>query len=131
MVEQRHQVGIVWSIVDDEGGVNSERPCGRLDDDGVGVAVQAIGTLKQGDRMGAAQQPGGRQTGDAGANDGDALPSVSRERTVRHESDINRWISRPRRSQARNDADQRQQAGDTKSCDHQTEDDVEHDDEFQ
>ena len=71
MVEQRHEVGIVALVEDDEADIDRLASRRRRRVDRAGVAAEATLALVDHDLVFAAQQPGGAETGDAGADDGD------------------------------------------------------------
>jgi hypothetical protein len=71
MVEQRHEVGIVALVVDDEADVD-RRPAARCLGFGrAGMAAEATFALVDHDVVLAAEKPGGAHAGYAGADDGD------------------------------------------------------------
>src|SRR3546814_4104004 len=69
-IEQRIEVRVVDRIADNEAGVDRQHAVRRLHLDGVGVAADACVLLEDRDVVTASEQIGGRQTGDAGADDG-------------------------------------------------------------
>ena len=76
MVEQLHQVGVVPLVVDDEAGIDGDRPASVVDVDGVGVASQPVIGLEDGDAMLASEGPCGSQSRDPAAHDGDIQRSL-------------------------------------------------------
>ena len=68
-VEQPDQRGIAAVVVDLEAGVQGEAPVGGFEVVRVRVTAEARVTLEQQDVVAASQQPGGRQSGDAAADD--------------------------------------------------------------
>ncbi len=73
MIEQGTEVRIVPIVEDDEPRIDGELRVIGLDINRVCVTAHVIRALVDRHMMTAAQQPRRRETGDATANDGDAL----------------------------------------------------------
>src|SRR5580693_7622482 len=71
MIEQGDEIGIVALVEYDEADVDRLASRRRRRVDRAGVAAEAAFALVDHDVVFAAQQPGGAQTGHAGADDGD------------------------------------------------------------
>ena len=71
VVEQGDQVGIVALVEHDEADIDGARASGHRGVDSAGMTAEALLALVDDDFVLAAQQPGGAQSGDAGAHNGD------------------------------------------------------------
>jgi hypothetical protein len=71
--EQRDQVRVGLLVEDEETGIDRVRLAFEMDVHCVGVAAEVVSRLEQRDFVLATEQPGTGETGDAGADDGDAL----------------------------------------------------------
>ena len=71
MIEQGHEIGVVALVEHDEADIDRLASRRRRRVDRAGVAAETALALVDHDVVLAAQQPGGAQTGYAGADDGD------------------------------------------------------------
>ena len=72
MLEEGCQIGIGAFIVDDEPRIDGT----TVPVDGVAVPTQAIAGLVDRDEMPLRKQPGGAETGNSAAHDGDVEPLI-------------------------------------------------------
>ncbi len=79
MVEERHEVGIIAVVIDDETGIDRHGANRGGHGHGVGMPAEAVGFFIEDDVHALAEQPRGRQAGYAGSDDRNAplLPFFS------------------------------------------------------
>ena len=71
MVEQGNEIGIVALVEHDEADIDRQAPLLRRGFDRAGVSAETVLTLVDDHVVAAAEEPGGSETGHAGADDGD------------------------------------------------------------
>ena len=74
MIEKRRQVRIVFRVIDNEPGIDWNGAACRLDLDRIRMAAWAAGALVDRHVVALAQEPGGRQPGNSGPDDGNIQP---------------------------------------------------------